>query len=340
MISIIIPVFNNENGILKTIDSIKNLKFNNFEVIIVNDGSSDRTEENIRNAIVDDSRFFLFSNKNHGVSYSRNYGIEHANGKYITFVDSGDTLNQDSYEYLELLSNDIDMVMFSLDRVENTNRITKKIPFVGVLEKEKITTKLMPMFLAPLKNDRINEPLMGSACRIVIKKQLIKENSIRFLENLMVAEDLIFCLEVLKVSSKIYCLDKSYYNYIREENSAIERYRDDLWENSMKCEKELLRIFSSTCKKEDYFLRFKVFQFYQCTWALSNLNRISSKVKNKNAKNNEIHNYFKKNINNNFDIFKELSINRKIIYILFMLKFNFILNLLFKLKEKKRVSKY
>lgn len=340
MLSIIIPVYNNENGIIKTIQSIKQIKFSDYEVIIVNDGSNDNTEECINLEIFDDSRFKLFSNTNHGVSYSRNYGVLRSSGEYITFIDSGDTITADSYEYLKILPKDIDVVLFELDRIENENHITKPIPFNGLLLQDDIVNELMPMFLAPLKKDKTNEPLMGSACRLVIKKELLATNSILFLEDLKVAEDLIFCLDVLKNAKKLFCIKKSYYNYIREANTSIEKYREDIWENSMHCEKQLLKIFTSICNKDIYSLRFKVFQFYQCTWALSNLNRDFKKVKDKKSKNRIIREYFKSNILGDLSVFRELSISRKLIYILLMFNLTFLINCLFVVKEKVRISRF
>lgn len=86
--SIIIPLYNKENFIEHTIQSILNQTFQNFEIIVVNDGSTDKSEEKLLQ--FKDSRIYYFSKKNEGVSSTRNYGIEKANSYFITFLDADD----------------------------------------------------------------------------------------------------------------------------------------------------------------------------------------------------------------------------------------------------------
>ena len=91
MITYIVPCYNSEKYIKETIDSIKTSKFNNFECIIINDGSSDNSESIINNSILGDKRFKLISLKeNVGVGKARNIGIKNASNKYILPIDSDD----------------------------------------------------------------------------------------------------------------------------------------------------------------------------------------------------------------------------------------------------------
>lgn len=88
--SVIVPVYNCENSLFKCIESILGQEFNDFEVIIVNDGSSDSSEEICKRFIAKDSRVKYFYQKNSGVSSARNLGIENAVGEWIVFCDSDD----------------------------------------------------------------------------------------------------------------------------------------------------------------------------------------------------------------------------------------------------------
>ena len=90
LISIIIPVYNVEKHIEQCLNSIKKQSYQNFEVIIVNDGSLDNTESICKRITQSDVRFRYFSKENGGVSSARNFGLDNANGHYITFIDGDD----------------------------------------------------------------------------------------------------------------------------------------------------------------------------------------------------------------------------------------------------------
>ncbi len=86
--SIIIPLYNKENSIEKTLESVFNQSFSDYEVIVINDGSTDKSEERVQ--VFSDERLRLISTENRGVSQARNLGIELANGKLIAFLDADD----------------------------------------------------------------------------------------------------------------------------------------------------------------------------------------------------------------------------------------------------------
>lgn len=100
LVSVIVPAFNREKTIRRCIDSILTQTHGDLELILVDDGSQDGT-----GLICDyygrvDSRVRVFHNINHGVSYSRNYGLDHATGEYVIFVDSDDYINTSYIEHL------------------------------------------------------------------------------------------------------------------------------------------------------------------------------------------------------------------------------------------------
>jgi len=103
--SVIIPLYNKEKYINNTIESVLNQRFTNFEILVVNDGSTDNSLNHIK--LFSDSRIKIFNQKNQGVSVARNFGIEQSKGKYICFLDADDYwyshfLSQ-NYKYIELL---------------------------------------------------------------------------------------------------------------------------------------------------------------------------------------------------------------------------------------------
>ena len=99
-LSVIIPVYNVEVYIEKCLDSIARQSYNDFEVIIIDDGSTDHSSQIISRYIRSDSRFFLFQQVNRGVSAARNTGLKMARGEYITFVDPDDWIDKDMYSIM------------------------------------------------------------------------------------------------------------------------------------------------------------------------------------------------------------------------------------------------
>ena len=98
-ISVIVPVYNLEQkNMYRCLDSIRRQTYTNFEVLIINDGSTDRSGEICSSIVVDDSRFSLISQSNCGVSSARNKGLECARGEYVVFIDGDDYVDDD---YLE-----------------------------------------------------------------------------------------------------------------------------------------------------------------------------------------------------------------------------------------------
>lgn len=100
LISIIVPIYNVENYLGMCLDSIQNQTYQNFECLLINDGSPDNSADICREYVAKDARFRYFEKENGGLSSARNYGIERAEGTVITFVDSDDWLEGNSLEIL------------------------------------------------------------------------------------------------------------------------------------------------------------------------------------------------------------------------------------------------
>ena len=100
LISIVVPVYNVEKYIEKCVNSITNQVYNNLEIILVNDGSTDNSGKLCDSLSKLDDRIKVYHKENGGLSDARNYGVERANGKYIGFVDSDDFIDSDMYKTL------------------------------------------------------------------------------------------------------------------------------------------------------------------------------------------------------------------------------------------------
>ena len=100
LISIVIPVYNVEKYLEKCLQSVQNQTYNHFEVILVNDGSTDSSLSICEKFVNQDKRFSVFSKENGGMSSARNFGIKKAKGSFITFVDSDDYIVKDYLSHL------------------------------------------------------------------------------------------------------------------------------------------------------------------------------------------------------------------------------------------------
>ena len=110
-ISVVVPIYNVEKYLEKCIKSILNQTYNNLEIILVNDGSTDNCLNICKKFEKIDKRIFVINKENGGLSEARNYGIDKATGKYITFVDSDDYIDEDYLEFLykNLIINNCDI---------------------------------------------------------------------------------------------------------------------------------------------------------------------------------------------------------------------------------------
>ena len=130
-LSVIIPVYNTSKYIKKCLDSVANQTMNDVEIIIVNDGSTDNSEEVIQKWIDENQNEIqvkYFRKENRGLSDTRNFGVKHAIGKYITFLDSDDYLEPNIYSNLEkYMDNNIDLIKFKMATVNENGEILEKI---------------------------------------------------------------------------------------------------------------------------------------------------------------------------------------------------------------------
>lgn len=223
LISIILPVYNSEKYLKRCIDSIVNQTYQNLEIIIINDGSTDDSLSIIKEFIKQDKRIILIDKKNEGVSKARNIGIEKANGEYITFIDSDDWLEDNAIEilYNELEKNKVDVIRGNYYR--NTTEL--KNDFSGNLyrmENQIYSSKDIKEFVIDhfllSKESHLNLVML-----LLIKKEIIK--NIRFDESLYFMEDVIFHLEVFLNSEKIYLISKPIYHYYLNDESATKSYK-------------------------------------------------------------------------------------------------------------------
>lgn len=229
-ITVIIPVYNVENYLKKCLDTIINQTYKNLEIIIIDDGSTDKSSEIVDEYAVKDSRIKVFHQNNLGVSVARNKGLDNANGDYILFVDPDDWIELNTCEILlnEILHKKVDLLIFNFYREFKNN--TKKNPeysFSG--KREELKLKIQESILAPYtKIENINAIIGGFPWNKFVSRKAI--GKIRFpLENLKaIWEDFLFNVMLLDKSISVDLSNNYLYHYRTCNNSATRRFNSDI----------------------------------------------------------------------------------------------------------------
>lgn len=214
--SIIIPAYNLENYIEKTLESICKNPLDNVEIIVVNDGSEDDTAKVAKDYLTYNHvpHFEAISQENKGVSVARNAGIEAAQGTYLIFCDGDDLCSQNMIEIISAYTDKgYDMIAWRYDILQGEK---KKVPQKEFAEESYTNQTALKSFL--LGDNKIR---LGS---FAVKKSLLEENGIRYTEGCAIAEDIEFIYKCLASAKLVGTEDAVLYTYIKREGSAMNQF--------------------------------------------------------------------------------------------------------------------
>lgn len=214
--SIIVPVYNLENYIIKTLESICQNNLWNTEIIVVDDGSKDNSK-----AIAEDflrakqvPYYTVLSQKNCGVSAARNLGIEHAKGTYLIFCDGDDLCAANMIKTLdEVKKIDYDIVVWRYDILQEQKRVISQNEF-----EDKMLTREVALKSFLLKGNRIR---LGS---FAVKKSLLENADINFTVNCAIAEDIEFMYKCLAKADFVYTVNEVLFTYVKRAGSAMNAF--------------------------------------------------------------------------------------------------------------------
>lgn len=218
-LSIIVPVYNVEQYLKRCLNSIFNNTFQDFELIIINDGSTDKSEDVILE-FVDKykDKIIYLSKKNAGVSIARNDGIKKARGNYITFIDSDDYIEPNMFETMmkKMAQDDFDIVVCDAKIVyedSNDSRVVSSGYIQDLYHKNRIR-ETMPVFY----------PVMWNK---IYKTEIVKK--IQFTSGVWY-EDMEYLLKLYPHINSIGVVKKPLYNYLQRKNSITYTYNDKLYD--------------------------------------------------------------------------------------------------------------
>lgn len=234
-ISIIIPAFNAEKYIEKCIKSALNQTFKNIEIIVVDDGSTDRTPQICDDIAVIYNNVKVYHIPNSGVAAARNLGIEKTSGDYIQFIDSDDTIAPSLTEqlYINMINHKADISLCGFYLLSNdTAQIIK--PKRGKEDIKRFTNTMEYWLISPV---------IGSPCNKLFSREIIEANNIRFPNGISFAEDYIFNINYFKYINSFFCVDKPlYYYHINTMNSLHKINGENIEERWKRCEDIIVNI--------------------------------------------------------------------------------------------------
>lgn len=233
-VSVIVPVYNAEKFLSRTIEYLKNQTLKEIEIILVDDGSTDSSPLICDEACRSDGRIRCIHKANAGVSAARNDGIDVARGKYLMFCDADDIPNTNMAEVLlkRIKADNADIVLCGFKKQNETSYIDCNIPYSQVMtdQSEIIKKLIMPMIVWSYAPDKIALPdIYGSVWRGLYSKKLLIRHKIRFPMNITLGEDMVFNLTAFWYAKRISFVDTNLYTYIENQNSATHTNGMKMW---------------------------------------------------------------------------------------------------------------
>ena len=228
LISIIVPIYNVEKYLRQCLDSIQNQTYQNFECLLINDGSPDNSADICREYVSKDSRFRYIEKENGGVSSARNLGIEHSKGEYITFIDSDDWVDSDYLEvlYTALIDENADISVSTYKRFHMADNCWYVHSFQRGYEKRVFTNQeLIDEFIDLDTFDYSYRYVCGK----LVRKCLL--DKIAFNEMTTLGEDMEFWLKLYLISNKIVYVNRDSYIYRVDNDNrhfGLEKIRSDI----------------------------------------------------------------------------------------------------------------
>lgn len=278
--SIIIPAYNLENYIEKTLESVCKNQLDNVEIIVVNDGSKDNTAK-IAKDYLDYNHvpyYDVISQENKGVSVARNVGITAARGEYLVFCDGDDLCAKDIIEIIGAHKDtDCDMVVWRYDILQGEKRKVSQGQFT---EKKYTNQTALKSFL--LGDNKIR---LGS---FAVKKSLLEENGIQYTEGCAIAEDIEFIYKCLAVARTVRTMDDVLYTYVKRNGSAMNQFSWNFFQAPIAVKRvyEYVRDNTSILSDEDMedylhnglYLLHTMFAFGSCVRYLNNRKEVKQFV--------------------------------------------------------------
>ncbi|MBN8834492.1 MAG: hypothetical protein BGO53_00865 [Sphingobacteriales bacterium 39-19] len=246
IVSVIIPVFNEEKRIEQCISSIQNQTLKDLEIIVVNDGSTDHSQDIIKRLSELDNRVKLFNYSNGGAAFALSMGLQNATGKYIGFSGADDWIKPQMFEKMvnRIETDQTDLVMCNIQK-EWENKIQNTI----TIKANEITgDRLLQRFIA-FEFDY-------SICNKLYKKEYLNQYKIDFAHEIRIGQDVQFNLEVFSVIHNISLMTESFYHYVAKPGSLMSSPP----QKRIISFNQIIHSFEKFCKTYDFIDQWNIFK--------------------------------------------------------------------------------
>lgn len=270
--SVIIPIYNIDSYLRECIESVLRQSFENFELILVNDGSTDKSLQICQEYQLKDSRVKLIDKVNEGLSKTRNKGINISQGEYLIFLDGDDHLEKTGHMLSEihtlLLNSEIDVLFFNLVAFSLNPDFTYNIHRIREIKRIEATSDLDTIF-----KKRV---YLASACNKIVKREIVFRNSLKFPED-MLSEDIKWCGDLLKYANNItfHPIDFYFYRQGREGSITFKTSKKNLMDIAMQVRSHYESSIEYSGNKEKYVNEFYSFYYLSCIKQMCEHNEFS-----------------------------------------------------------------
>ena len=241
-ISVIVPIFRAEDTLLRCLDSLKAQTFEDFEVLMIDDGSPDRCGEIMDEYAEKDNRFKAFHKENGGVSSARQFGIDHAIGDYTIHADPDDwvepTMLEDLYNKAKKEDSDMVICDFYIETYKGQEYVKQQPSALDHLTVQK----------------ELFQQLHGSCCNKLVKRACYSEYGVKFPQDITFCEDQYVICAMLMHDIRVSYLPKAFYHYVRDDAESLSRaYSEKTYMMDVKLRESFDQLFSHSPYRESVY---------------------------------------------------------------------------------------
>ncbi|MFH2244670.1 glycosyltransferase [Enterobacter sichuanensis] len=267
-LSIIVPIYNGSLFVRDLLRAIKALNFEDYEVVIINDGSTDDTYDTLLKETSGDHRYTILNQKNQGVSIARNEGIKHAQGDWVFFLDADDYISKD---YFDFLNN---------DKVKSDIDMYSMIIINGIIDDYGLKKIKWPKVIISNSSDILSFATQNKVMKYVwgklYKRTFITSHNFQF-EKFKIAEDFLFNIKLCLAGMSIKTIDSGFYYYKQNSSSLTKSYNAENLLSRLAVIKRIDALLSEVNSKEQMVERlYMEFFLYQ---TLKHLNKVNGNDK-------------------------------------------------------------